>query len=189
MRKYDMRICSCGRIHMIPMDKVNNAIEKNKNLLYICGGCGNASIIGADIEPDWYEKDKLCYNMYSSKVFEYKDGSINVEDFTEHDNKKAISEIFYSHGIRVPMMTGEYARSYFYGTFADMWYPNFYEVQRSDTTVEEFRQFINDFTINQTVVNMNRFINETPKEYLEEISSYLIEAFNWKGTKYEKSWS
>lgn len=186
MRKYDMRICSCGRIHMIPMEKIDKAIENNKNFLYICGGCGRASIIGADIEQDWYEEDKLCYNMYSGKVFEYKDGSINVEDFTEHDNKKAISEIFYSHGIKVPMMTGEYARSYFCDQFADMWYPDFYKIQRGNITLEEVKEFVDEFTKNQIVVNMNRFIRETPDEYLKEISCYLIRAFDWTGTKYER---
>lgn len=30
MRKYDMKICSCGRIHMINMEKIDNACEVNK---------------------------------------------------------------------------------------------------------------------------------------------------------------
>ena len=34
-RKYDMRICKCGRIHMIPTEKIEKALEDNKNLLLI----------------------------------------------------------------------------------------------------------------------------------------------------------
>ena len=50
-RKYDMRICRCGRIHMIENKEIDKALEENKNLLLICGGCGQAILIGADIEP------------------------------------------------------------------------------------------------------------------------------------------
>ena len=57
MRKYDMRICKCGRIHMIEMDKLDEALHNNKNLLLICAGCGKATNIGADIEPDFFRSN------------------------------------------------------------------------------------------------------------------------------------
>ena len=83
-------------------------------------------------------------------------------------------------------MTGEYARHYFCGRFADMWYPDFYKIQRGNITLEEVKEFVDEFTKNQIVVNMNRFIRETPDEYLKEISGYLIRAFDWTGTQYER---
>ena len=42
-RKYDMRICKCGRIHMVDEDKLERALKNNKNLLLVCGGCGAAT--------------------------------------------------------------------------------------------------------------------------------------------------
>ena len=33
MSKYDVRICSCGRIHFVPNEMIDEAIENNKNLL------------------------------------------------------------------------------------------------------------------------------------------------------------
>lgn len=45
-RKYDMRICKCGRIHMVPNEKIEKALKNNRNLLLICAGCGTATLIG-----------------------------------------------------------------------------------------------------------------------------------------------
>lgn len=193
MRKYDMRICGCGRIHMIPVEKVDNAIHADKNLGVICGGCGSILAIGADAHPDWVEPDKTCYDMYSFDVNlneVHQTIDITPEAFTTGImNMKPFSELFYSLGIKVPMMTGEYARSHFCDYFCDMWWPDWYKVQRSDVTVDDFKKFIADYTHNQRTVNMDRFIRETPEEYLEEISHYWIKAFDWKGTKYDNKFN
>lgn len=193
MRKYDMRICGCGRIHMIPIEKINNAIHADKNFGLICGGCGSILAIGADVHPDWYEPGKTCYDMYSFDVNlneVHQSIEITPEAFTTGIlNMKPFSELWYNLGIKVPMMTGEYARSHFGDSFCDMWWPNWYKVQRSDVTVEDFQKFIADYTHNQCTVNMDRFIHETPEEYLEEISQYWIKAFDWRGTKYDHKWN
>ena len=47
--KYDMRICKCGRIHMVPSERRNKALEVNKDLLLICGECGASTLIGGQI--------------------------------------------------------------------------------------------------------------------------------------------
>lgn len=193
MRKYDMRICGCGRIHMIPVEKVDNAIHANKNLGVICGGCGSILAIGADAHPDWNEPEKTCYDMYSFDVNlneVHQSIEITPEAFTTGIlNMKPFSELWYDLGIKVPMMTGEYARSHFGDHFCDMWWPDWYKVQRSDVTVEDFQKFIADYTHNQRTVNMDRFIHETPDEYLEEISHYWIKAFDWRGTKYDNKFN
>lgn len=30
--KYDIRICKCGRIHTIPYEKIDKALDDNKNI-------------------------------------------------------------------------------------------------------------------------------------------------------------
>ena len=188
-KKYDMRICKCGRIHMIEGEKLERALEKDKNILLICAGCGAATVVGADIEPDWNDPEKECYMMYSGDFSAYDDKEISVSDFTSTENHKGIETIIYSHGIKVPMKTGQYATDYFNGQFSDCWYPDFYKIQRNDVTVEEIMNFINEYKHDRRTVNMQRFINETPDDMLEEISNYMIEGLNWKGTKWEKEWN
>lgn len=51
-RKYDIRICKCGRIHAIPNERIEKALDADKNFLLICAACGNATLIGANISPD-----------------------------------------------------------------------------------------------------------------------------------------
>ena len=186
MRKYDMRICSCGRIHMIQNDKLHDAFENNKDFLLICGGCGAATLIGADEEPDWDNPERICFNLYSKSLPTNKE-YITESNFSSNvlDNKP-ISAIMHSNGYKVPMLTGEYANNYFGGKFTDMVYPDLYKIQRKDITVQEIMNFIDKYNHDRTTVNMDRFINETPAEILEEISNYTIDGFNWKNTKYEK---
>lgn len=188
MSKYDMRICKCGRIHMIDNDKLNKALENNKDILLICGHCGNATIIGADIEPDYIDPSKNCYMMYSMDFSVNGDTSITPDIFIESKEHKAVQEIVYSHGIKVPMMTGEYATMYNCGKFADAWYPDFYHIRRPDITVEEIMDFIDKYNEDRHTVNMERFIFETPDDMLKIISHYLVNGLNWKGTKYENKW-
>lgn len=187
-RKYDIRICKCGRIHTIPDEKIEKALENDKNFLLICAACGNATLIGADIAPDWNDPSKDCYEMYSGDFSSYEDKIINEDTFKGNEKEKAVKEILYSHGIKVPMETGQYATDYFNGRFSDRWYPDFYKIQRNDITVKEIMDFIDEYTHDRTTVNMDKFINETPDDVLEELSNYYIEGLNWKGTKFEKEW-
>ena len=187
MSKYNMRICGCGRIHMVNNGKINNALEHDKDLLLICGGCGKATLIGANIEPDWNDLNRNCYDMYSYDFSRGEDHSITISNF-ESTNLKGIEEIFYSNGLKVPMMTGMYANHFSYGKFSDMIYPDFYKIRRKDVTVQEIMDFINEYSHDRTTVNMQRFINENPKDMLDEISGYYIESFDWRGTKWERKW-
>lgn len=87
------------------------------------------------------------------------------------------------------MKTGQYATDYFNGRFSDRWYPDFYKIQRKDITVKEIMEFIDEYNKNRTTVNMNRFINETSDDILDELSKYMIDGLDWKGTKFEKEWN
>lgn len=187
-KKYEIKICSCGRIHAIPEEKIDQAIESEKDLLVICGGCGTATLIGADVVPDFDNPSEDCYEMYARKFVHNHDKSIVVDSFNGNDEGKAISEIYYSNGYKVPMMTGNYATDYLYERFSDKWYPDFYKIERKDITVSEIMEFINNYKHDRKTVNMPRFIDETPDEILEELSNSIILAFDWKGTKFEKEW-
>lgn len=52
MSRKDIGICTCGRIHFIDKDIIDEALELNKNTLIICGGCGRTYVIGADLIKD-----------------------------------------------------------------------------------------------------------------------------------------
>lgn len=185
-RKYDIRVCKCGRIHAIPEKKIIKTLETDKNFLLICAACGDAMLIGANIIPSWDDSSKDCYEMYSGDFSPYEDKVINENTFDGNKKEKAIGEILYSHGFKVPMETGEYATDYFDGKFSSRWYPDFYKIQRNDITVKEIMDFIDKYTHDRTTVNMSRFISETPDDVLKELSYYWIEGLNWEGTKYEK---
>lgn len=190
MNKYDMRICRCGKIHMIPCEKIDDAIKQDKDFMFICADCGSAMVIGADKKWDEYEPDKECYMMYSRCFAPYYSESITEDDFKGTKNKKAISEIYYSHGIKVPMMNGYYATKYHNGIFYDGGIiANLYEIDRLNVTAAEVQDFIKKSRKEARTVNMNCFIRDNKDDMLEEISHYLIKGFDWKGTKYEKEWN
>lgn len=184
----EMKICKCGKIHLIPEEKIDNALEKNKNFIIICADCGHGFVIGADIESDWNEPEKICYMMYSFDLSNYQNKSITKDNFETTEEEKGIEEIYYSHGIKVPMMTGNYASDYFGERFYDWRYPDFYKIERNNTTEKEIVDFINKWEKDLGIVDMKRFVRENKEEDLKEISKYLIEGFNWKGTKFEREW-
>lgn len=187
MNKYDMRICRCGKIHMIPSDKIDDAIKQDKDFMFICADCGSAMVIGADKEWDEYEPDKECYMMYSGYFAPYYSESITEDDFKGTKNKKVISEIYYSHGIKVPMMNGFYATRYYDGKFYDdRVIFNIYEIDRPNVTAKEVQDFLEKDRHDSSTVDMKTFIRQNEDEVLEEISHYLIRGFDWKGTKYER---
>lgn len=185
MNKFDIRICSCGRIHTLPSEKINNAIEHNKDFLYICGGCGIATVIGADEGYDFYD-DNICYDMYSRTL--PKEDTVFDTDFINTSNQyhKQISEIFYSNGYKVPMKSGMDATDFYVGKFSDRWHPDFYKIQRNDVTVDEIMDFIDDFNKNRTTVDMERLIDRLPEDVLEELSALYIPSLDWANTKYDK---
>lgn len=189
--KYDVRFCKCGRIHFIDNKSLCNALEHDKNYVLICAGCGHAMVIGANIEPDWFDPNKTCYMMYSGDFSEYKNRTIIPSDFESTDGRKGIEEVLYSHGYKVPMMSGMYATDFDHanGIFSDRWYPDFWKIQRSDITVKEIMNFIDEYTYDRTTVDMKRFIRETPDEALDVISRFYIKGLDWKGTKWETEWN
>lgn len=191
MRKYHITICKCGHIHAIPNDKIEAAIEANKNFLLICGSCGEATLIGADIETDMFDETMTVYSMYTCNFKGAKDTvEITSEIFSESSEDKAISEIYYDVGIPVLMKTGYYANMYMTGSgFSDTRHPDFTELtHKHNITSKDVREFIDKYLHDSNTVNMNCFINNTDPEILTDLSNYMIDGLCWKGTKYEKEW-
>lgn len=185
--KYEIRVCNCGRIHAFPHEKIENAIYNNKELLLICSGCGASTVIGADYRPDGaYGSNEPCYDMYSFTL----DKTCSIKsDFKTPDGHE-ISEILFDEGIKVPMMSGEYAGLYTPGAgFSDIWFPDLYKIEAPGTTMKDVAEFIAKYRKDRKTVNMNRLINENNNpEILKAISSRLIEGLDWTDTEYENWW-
>lgn len=183
--KYDVRFCKCGHIHLIPQERIDACLKEDKDFLLICGSCGTTTVIGADIEPDFDDPAKTCYNMYSRDKSE-ETCVLADKDGIKQSAYKLYGEIYYDKGISVPMMSGMNATSFFNSRFYDNWYPDFYRIQRPGVTIKEIMDFIKKYHRDRTTVNMQRFINEHTNEELEAISAYLIDGFDWTGTLYER---
>jgi len=190
MKNLQARICKCGRIHFIKESEITAALEADKDLLVICGGCGIATRIGGDRQIDWNEPHGIIYNMYSIQMGEYSNFELTANDFETND-KKGIYKVLYSVGKQVMMETGYYARSYEHGNgrFEDIWYPDFWKIERSDITLEEVFKFIDDFRHERSTVNMRVLLNDLTEEEAEVLSHHLIKGLNWKGTKWENEFN
>lgn len=194
MNRKDIRICSCGRIHFIDSGIIDEALEQNKNTLVICGGCGRTYVIGADIEPDWYEPDKMCYNMYTSTLL--PNGSeypyiFDQKFFETVEGKfKGFHKVIIDPGKRVMMDTGYYATAYDNGSgmFYDMQYPDFWKIKKTDE-LEDVLLFINKFQRDMKSVNMNWLLRSLTDEEAEQLSHYGVKGLNWKGTKWETEYN
>lgn len=194
--KYQIRVCSCGTIHFIPEDKIDKALEENKNLLWLCGNCGQGTIIGGDEEPNDFDDSPdapdTIYSMYSvdfnpNGMHEFIE--IQPSSFEQREGDKGLSEIFYSRGIKVPMKTGYNARYYNHANryFMDTWAPDWYKIERKDITLPAIVEFIEDYRKECREISMPLFIRQTDEKYLKLLASNInFTEFNWTGTKYEE---
>lgn len=188
MSKLNVRICSCGRIHFIPESEIDEALEANKNFVLVCGGCGRVTAIGADIEQDWEDPAITNYNMYAYPMGQHNNFILTAENFETVEGRKGIQKVWYSVGEQVMMQTGYYAKHYDApnGRFEDIWYPDFWKVQRSNITVEEIQQFIKEWEHDRVTVNMNWLLRTLSDDEAEALSHFYIKGLDWTGTKYER---
>jgi len=182
----EVRICSCGRLHFLDGEIIESALKEDKDVLFICGKCGRATMIGADRTRDWWnETDDEVFNMYS---YDKGDTDFVLDDsqFENTDTTKGIYKVIYSVGKGVPMMSGSYARNYSFGYFLDIWFPDFYHIKHRDITVEEIMTFITDWEQKRKTVNMRQLLRTLTGEEAELLSHYYIEGLDWTGTQYER---
>lgn len=162
--KYEVYFCSCGRVHFINTEKLNKAIENEKQLLVVCNNCGNSFVEGANKEQDYEGKE--CYMMYS----------FNMKD-TEINDMSKIDSIVFTLGEHIRMMTGGEATYYGSGTFID------WETKKPNNVTDE------EWEVTRKTVNVQHTINWIKDDNkLNHMSNYVTD-INWKGTKFEKKWS
>lgn len=161
-------------------------MEANKDILLICGDCGHAIRIGADIQRDWLVKDNIIYNMYSYEC--EKSTSFTAENFAEKENYKPIYKILYSKGKEVMMETGYYAKLFIHDQFEDIWYPDFI-FQVEGKGFEYFKEEMAKWDIQRHTVNMNALLRELTEEEAEALSHCPMKGLNWKGTKWETEYN
>ena len=161
--KYEVYFCSCGRVHFVDSEKLNDAIVNEKEILIVCNNCGNSFVEGADKEEYNGEEG---YMMYSRSMRD-----------TEINDTSKIDNIVFTPGEKVRMMTGGEATSYVGNTFID------WETKKPDNiTLKEWEKMRETVDIERTI----NWISDDNK--LSNMSNYVT-GIDWKGTKFEKAWS
>jgi len=161
--KYEVYFCSCGRVHFVDTEKINKAIENEKEVLVICNNCGNSFVEGADKQDYDGEEGYMIYS-YSKRDTEINDTS-------------KIDSIVFTLGNKVIMMTGGEATFYGNGTFID------WETKKPNSVTED------EWKTMRETVNVERTINWIKDDNkLSHMSNYVTD-INWKDTKFEKKWS
>ena len=159
--KYDVKFCSCGRVHFINQEKITKAIENEKEVLVICNNCGISFIIGASKEQDYDGEE--CYMMYS-----YDKRNTEINDMIKIDS------IVFTAGKQIRMMTGGEATFYGNNTFIDC-----VTDKPESVTLDEWKEMRRTVNVQHTI----NWIRDDNK--LEQMSHYYTN-IDWKGTKYEK---
>jgi hypothetical protein len=173
-RKFDVRFCRCGRIHLVDWCDINAAIDTEKEILLICGGCGAATRIGADD----YDGGKAMYSI--DLTHESKDHVViderNFADNTEPSEKyfPKFTKIIYSNGIRVPMKNGYYATSYFNGIWQDTRrdYINFNEARLLRKSVADVQKEYEEDLANSRIVDVDRLFDSLNDEKKRVLTPY-----------------
>lgn len=167
--------CRCGRIHMISWDLVEEACEKNMDIIHVCQRCGKMLRIGGDSFYDEYEKAD-AYSLYSYDMT-LNDHVVNIDPSSDYSSEcKPILRIISEPGICVPMKTGGYATEYFSGIFRDGTRPDF---SRKDPN-ETYEEFIRKWDIDASTVDMNLLKRWNDKEKMEYIKKHIrFDQFHW----------
>ena len=171
---FSVYTCSCGRIHMISWDLVEEACEKNMDVIHVCQGCGKMMRIGGDKFEDGY-------SLYSYDMT-LNDHVVNIDPSSDYSSEcKPILRIISEPGICVPMRTGGYATEYYSGIFRDNTRPDFYKKNPNET----YEEFIRKWDIDASTVNMNLLKRWNDKEKLEYIEKHTcFDQFNWSESNY-----
>ena len=167
--------CRCGRIHMISWDLVEEACEKNMDIIHICRRCGKMLRIGGDPFYDEYEKAN-GYTLYSYDMT-LNNHVVNIDLSSDYSSEcKPILRIISEPGICVPMKTGEYATEYFSGIFRDGTCPDF---SRKDPN-ETYEKFLLKWRVDAETVNMGSLERFNDKEKVDYIKKHIrFDQFQW----------
>ena len=179
--KYAVRFCSCGRVHFVDQNKIDKAIENEKQVLVVCNNCGNSFVIGADKKQE-YEECNICIDMNCDKCTKLENAKLqtiyNMYSFgmrdTEINDMTKIDSIVFTAGKQIRMMTGGEATFYGNNTFIDC-----VTDKPENITSDKWKEMRKTVNVQHTI----NWIRDDDK--LEQMSHYYTN-IDWKGTKYEK---
>ena len=173
--KYEVSICDCGRIHMIPKDRLTKSFKEDKALLLICANCGRGTIFEAD--EITLSNEEKGYMILKREYSPYDDSNINVDDLQEGK----IKEILYNHGVKVPVMTGEYAVRYINGVFTSDWglsgdslSQTLDSLSRSSRMKSaKLRSYIDNMIDRSCRVDVSRLVKSVPEDMVRDVISCI----------------
>lgn len=173
MTKYDVRFCVCGSIHFLPWEIIEDATDKNEEIAFICKRCGRGVRIGAD---DYFDEGKAMYSIdLPSRL------SFTVNSFTNNAPLKNYNRVIYDAGVRVPMMTGGFAKFH----TGHIWYDTDNPLTSCKIqelgSYDQILNFMKDWEEQSKTVNKNALERELTPEQKEALKGYsYMEAFNWE---------
>ena len=160
---------------MVDYELIDQACEKNMDIIHICQRCGRMMRIGGDEFHDEYS-NKPSYSLYSYDMT-LNDRVVEIDPSSDYSSEcKPILRIISEPGICVPMKTGGYATEYFNGTFRDGTRPDFYKKRRD----ESYEGFIRKWDEDAATVDMNilkRWNDKDKVAYLEKHIDFA--QFEW----------
>lgn len=184
--KYYVHICSCGAIHFIPIETLNNVWNKNTEMLHVCGYCGKLTVFGADEhigdEYDDFEDGHDCYqydiNLNPDNALQFSSeliGNRSVIKATEIENDLAINKLYCFKNVYYDKGYKPILKAFNQTNIATSFYNGYFS---SDILVlSQYRSIKN--------VDMRTLVEDLGEEKCFALSRYLIPGLDWKGTKYE----
>lgn len=183
IKNYEVRFCSCGRIHFLNRDEIYKTIDNNRETLLICAGCGAATRVGAD---DYFDGGKAMYSIELKKNTEITEDNFNKK-FKQKEGSyiPIFDRIIYSEGKRVPLKTGYYATHHINKT----WYDEREMIDFEDQldaykSMEEFKKAFHDYRVKARTVNVERLLDELSDSERKALEGYMY-LFEKEESSYE----
>lgn len=156
MKRYSVRFCSCGHIHLMPMEYLSWIQEdaNNRSIIQVCQSCGAT---------------------YETWLGSYDDGFMvcgtDKSNFEVSENSP--TKILFSKGIRVPIIDSEGRIFDATSHFGNSWYAEDWENN----------YFCGEVDTNTLIDRVSSAFKEDADDILRSIAGY-VSGINWSGTKY-----
>lgn len=193
MKKLEVRICKCGRIHFYSSELLDKLLEEEKELVLVCSRCGHTIHIGADVESAMFfdedaDPEDIAYNMYAYSLENEEFDAKNFDkEAMKKEGKRTIGKIIIDEGIGVMMDTGYMADYYGSNGFAD--YGSNFDRMKKYKSLSELESDLDDYDKQRHQVCMKALLRNLTDDQAETLSCYFIKNLNWSETKYENSWN
>lgn len=185
MKEKEARFCKCGRIHIIEEDLIFSGAKEGKETILICANCGEITRIGLeDYGDQGYCQGCCAYSISVKDSFVFR-----PQDEKSKEELSMISKVIYSHGIKVPMMTGEYANTRFCHNFIDSSSASGILIgdlsksimlsESKDEVMKKVQNVLEDYEEKRRTVDMARLVRETSEDDLKVLKQYAISQFDW----------